>query len=469
MRYIKDIVLRNFQSHTNSNITIGEPGQVTGIVGPTGNGKTAILRALKWVSHNTPSGDDFIKVGEKECRVAVIMSNEVIVERLRSKGGVNRYNIIKAGDVQKYESFGTGVPAEVQAALEISPLTIGDQTFTLNFSGQLDGPFLGNDLPSSARAKVLGKLSGVEEVDYANRLLGIDLYRLKRDAEVWEAQTIALAAQLKNYEYLESLEEIIETVQKSLDDAEDTDFKLSRLQRIQNEQNDGRLRLSKDKDRINSLNWSSNITKVMDAMQDLEQGKTLQRILDQMIMLLNALEGNQSKVAVSNNALSLTNQLPVAEGMLHKIEQMQEITKQLQCLSAFKSRLQDQAGRLSKIDAQGIDEAASLADRLRQYSQLSVGIQTETENRNEYKRLVTALSMELESPISEGQALLNKIDEMWELVNDLEFYLNRKEDMSSLVKNAKAKEDIAANQYKTFTDEYHVCPLCHQEVKEWRI
>ena len=47
MRYIKKIILQNFQSHKYSIVELDE--QLNVIVGPSDSGKSAIIRALKWV------------------------------------------------------------------------------------------------------------------------------------------------------------------------------------------------------------------------------------------------------------------------------------------------------------------------------------------------------------------------------------------------------------------------------------
>ena len=59
MRYIKKIILENFQSHKYSVIELNEELNV--IVGPSDSGKSAIIRGLKWALYNEPSGDYFIR------------------------------------------------------------------------------------------------------------------------------------------------------------------------------------------------------------------------------------------------------------------------------------------------------------------------------------------------------------------------------------------------------------------------
>ena len=52
---IQSVHIQNFQSHKNSTLEFS-PG-VNIIVGTSDSGKTAIIRALRWVVWNRPSGD----------------------------------------------------------------------------------------------------------------------------------------------------------------------------------------------------------------------------------------------------------------------------------------------------------------------------------------------------------------------------------------------------------------------------
>ncbi|AFL99489.1 hypothetical protein Desde_1057 [Desulfitobacterium dehalogenans ATCC 51507] len=217
-RSLKALKLTNFQSHGNTHIEFAGQGCLTVITGPSDSGKSAIIRALKWLLYNSPRGDGFITVGKNECSVQGTYDNGTAITRTRSRGGINRYQI---GD-QTYEGFGTGVPLEVQQATGIRELRIGDQTYLLNLSDQLAGPFLGNDsTPAPARAKVLGKLAGTEEMDHAGKEVGTDLFRAKREREGLESYIESTEKALDGYAWIPvreahliELDSIIEDVKR---------------------------------------------------------------------------------------------------------------------------------------------------------------------------------------------------------------------------------------------------------------
>lgn len=210
---IQKIIIENFQSHARTEVIPAGPGQLTVIVGQSRQGKTAIFRALRWLFYNAPDGSDFIRWGCTFARVTAEYADGTQVIRHRTSGSVNRYIIRKPSltdkqgqfEEQVYEGFGRGaVPLEVQQITGVSPVEIGEGlTLNLNLAEQLDGPFLGNKAVSStARAKVLGKLAGTEEVDLAGKQLGTDLFRWKRDKEAHEKAIRETETQLQGYEYL---------------------------------------------------------------------------------------------------------------------------------------------------------------------------------------------------------------------------------------------------------------------------
>lgn len=212
MKNLKSIHLKNFQSHKNTLITFAKQGALTVITGPSDSGKSAVIRALRWVFYNVPQGYGFIFNAEDKCSVLLTYDDGTTVERIRSRGGVNRYVV----NGQVYEGFGTGVPLEVRQASGIRKLEIGDQSFLLNLSEQLDGPFLGKSVSGPARAKVLGKLAGTEEIDYAGKEIGTDIYRAKKQKELYERDIEGLDKQIARYDFVFKWEKATAQAEKIL-------------------------------------------------------------------------------------------------------------------------------------------------------------------------------------------------------------------------------------------------------------
>lgn len=121
---LKSLQLNNFQAHKNLKIEF--PPGITVIKGPSDVGKSAVLRALRWLALNDMAGEDFITHGEDEVVVVLDTDRGKIVRR---KGIENIYKL----DGKVLKSFGAGkVPEIVEQALGLGEI---------NFQKQHDSPF----------------------------------------------------------------------------------------------------------------------------------------------------------------------------------------------------------------------------------------------------------------------------------------------------------------------------------------
>lgn len=219
VNYLKKLTIENFQSHVKTTIEPAPPGQLTVITGPSDSGKTAVLRAGRWVFNNQPQGADFIRVGASFARTTVDYASGHTVIRERTKA-TNRYKIVAPGadgaktGPQVFEGFGSSVPLEVQEITGVKPVKIGDLELNLNLVGQLDGPFLGSSISGGARAKVLGKLAGTEEIDYAAKQLGTDLYRRNQDEKRLAGEVAELEEKIREYGWLPAVKAKIEALER---------------------------------------------------------------------------------------------------------------------------------------------------------------------------------------------------------------------------------------------------------------
>jgi len=200
---IKSIKLVNFQSHRNTEI-FPDAG-LTVILGPTDQGKSAIIRALKWVLYNEPRGTDFITAGCKYCAVTLEMSDGTIIIRERD-GNKNRYILKKQGREQIFEGFGNSVPFEITRAHGIPKIHIDkDSTSAVNLAEQLEAPFLISE-SGSTRAKALGQLIGVHIIDAAQRNTIRDLTEAEQRKRSINNEILDINEELKNYQDLQDLE-----------------------------------------------------------------------------------------------------------------------------------------------------------------------------------------------------------------------------------------------------------------------
>ena len=113
---IERIQIRNFQKHELLRIKF-DP-EITAIIGPSDAGKSSILRAIRWVALNRPTGDGFVREGSEEGAQATLWLDGQKIRRTKHGTKENAYEL--NGDVLR--AFGTDVPDEVSNTLKIDEI-----------------------------------------------------------------------------------------------------------------------------------------------------------------------------------------------------------------------------------------------------------------------------------------------------------------------------------------------------------
>lgn len=209
---IKRVSINNFQSHKNTVLDFSEGLNV--ITGPSDQGKSAVIRAIKWVIYNEPRGTDFIRYGATSARVVLELynGNKIIRERTKNK---NRYKIVTPDEKElNFEGFGSEVPEEVVKILgtpKVS-LDIGLHS-TINIAEQLEGPFLLTET-GAARAKAIGRFAGLHIIDRALKDCITDLRRENQAVERVEAELESTQKKIKEYRKLKIVREKIKRAEK---------------------------------------------------------------------------------------------------------------------------------------------------------------------------------------------------------------------------------------------------------------
>jgi len=203
MNYIRKVILENFQSHKYTEIEFDKHLNV--IVGPSDQGKTAIIRGIKWALFNEPTGDYFVREGESECSVTVVFSNNVKLKRYRNRGKNYYYIYDSDGNETILEGFGKNLPEEVVRLTSINKILLDSNVSNLiNIGEQLEGPFLLSQT-ASTKANAIGRLVGVHIIDDALSDTLKDIKNLKSRKRNHEEDLEKLNAELKEYDYLEDL------------------------------------------------------------------------------------------------------------------------------------------------------------------------------------------------------------------------------------------------------------------------
>lgn len=239
MRQVTRLLVENFQSHERSELRFGSGLNV--IVGPSDNGKSALLRALRWALYNEPRGNEFVRAGARECRVTVTLSDGVTIVRelLLTRSGAagrNRYLLtLPEQETRVFEGFGTEVPAEVVRAHGMPQVVLdADKRVVLSVATQLEGPFMMTET-GSTRARAIGRLLGVHVVDAATRSTQRDLRSVRTEVSRFEKDRERYDAELQPYADIPGQEARLQRAEAALDQAEVLGRRLERLRALQAE------------------------------------------------------------------------------------------------------------------------------------------------------------------------------------------------------------------------------------------
>ena len=206
---IKRITLQNFQSHKHTVLEFTDG--INALVGKTDSGKSACIRALKWVLTNRPSGDAFVNhdaFNEKGKQVlpcsVVIETDSHIVERYKFKTK-NSYTV----DGVELNAIGTDVPDEVLEALNLNDI---------NIQFQMDRPFLLTE-SSGEVARILNRVVKLDNIDTTLRQLNIYRQRLNttKDSLQYQVDTIKKDIEKIDIADIETTVEMAELLEEKLD------------------------------------------------------------------------------------------------------------------------------------------------------------------------------------------------------------------------------------------------------------
>ncbi len=146
---ISKVEIRNFSTHKKQDIEFSP--NVTTITGSSFLGKSTILRAIKFVCMNQPTGDKFVSWDAEKTSVRLTIDKKKITRR---KGkGVNSYNL--SGYKDPFKAFGNDVPKPISDLVNMDDL---------NFQGQHDKPFWFCETAGEV-SRQLNKIINLEVID----------------------------------------------------------------------------------------------------------------------------------------------------------------------------------------------------------------------------------------------------------------------------------------------------------------
>lgn len=295
MKYLKKIIIDNFQSHLHTELDF-ELG-LNVITGQSDKGKSAILRALKWVLYNEPRGSDFVRFGTNECSVTIITDDGFTVTRKR-KGNKNTYIIISPdGEKHESENFGNDVPNEVYSALNMRRIKLDtDNETKINLNEQLDAPFLLSET-GTLRAKAIGRIVNTNILDAAERDILKDISNNNLTVKNIEKQITEIDEELSRYGNIEDLEKTISQIDILYEKAVNINSKVQKLRELQQKIAYINESINDNKKTLDSLKPLTSMIESYSLLKEKYSNLHRLKVVFEKLKLLN--------LEIANNSLSL--------------------------------------------------------------------------------------------------------------------------------------------------------------------
>ncbi|NMA86549.1 MAG: AAA family ATPase [Tissierellia bacterium] len=472
MKYIKKVILENFQSHKYTEMEFDKNLNV--IVGPSDQGKSAIIRGIKWALFNEPSGDFFIREGESECSVIIEFSDNTKIKRYRSKTRNAYYLYDENGDEIIFEGFGTNVPHEIMDKTLIRKVVLdGSRSNAINIGEQLEGPFLLSE-KNSIRANAIGRLVGVHIIDDALKDTLRDGRNLNIKKKSYETNLEKLKENLKEYDYLDKLSEKISQLENIRLEIHDKETKLVDL-----------IRISKKLQAINAEILK--IHNYLEKMKNLEQIMEIEKQLIEKINFYNSINRKSNRLNSINiqinedkktlnelkNIESCEKTIGNIETFSTKLNKLKKLQSNYRLLMKNKSKTNYQLKLLADIDIVE-NNFATIEKSYQKYNNL-LRLNRNLSQINKSLSLGTIYIDKL-SKIDYISNMENEICEKNQRLKSLMVYNNRYESISkayTIEKKQLERLNEESNkylmEYKNLLNEIKVCPLCFSNIDKTRI
>jgi exonuclease SbcC len=416
VKHIAKVIIENFQSHGRSELEFGRGLNV--IIGPSDNGKSAVLRAIRWALYNEPRGSEFVRSGARECRVTVTMSDgaEIVRELTLTKSGAparNRY-IVKMPDAepQVYEGFGIEVPAEVIKAHGMPQVQLDtDKRVFLSFGSQLEGPFLMAE-SGSLRARAIGRLLGVHVVDAAMRNTQRDQRSVKQETARLEQRLEQYDQDLQHYADIPEQEEKLERAEAFLAMAEEYRTRLTRLEALREQ-----LEQSEREEILLGARLGA-LAELPEAERQLKQAEELHRQEARLERLAQEIGRVDQERRVYKSRIDALTALPIAEERARaaaekqvRLTNLTRVETELKVRDTELGRLQRELGQLTGVGQAGdqVQRAQASLARLEKLEQRLADLQDVAQRVAKGKEMLAQTEGDLRAHLAEYEGVLRRL------------------------------------------------------------
>ena len=314
---ITKIKIKNFETWIDQEFDLC-PG-LNILSGESDQGKSGIIRAIKWNSFNRPQGDDFrndtLTDKKESVSVSITYSDDTSIIRTKNNSGKNNYIIEKDGkEIKTLTALRTDVPQEI---FDIS------KTKAVNIQGQhpTEQYFLLAETPGQV-AKEFNKVSGLTIMDKAMYEINHEIRETKSELEVYQKEVEKITIKIKESEWVDKAEKFSKKLYSVLTELLSKEKKVNQIKII----------IGKIQEIENKL---KDLKDIPSALEKLEKLSNAQQKINRTIKRTEKIQYFIEKIITTRKEVSKLNQIP-------KIKQELEIldTKNLSC-TIQKKRVMD--------------------------------------------------------------------------------------------------------------------------------
>ncbi|MFP4526817.1 MAG: AAA family ATPase [Bacteroidales bacterium] len=289
---IRSLELNNFQSHKNSLLEF-DPG-VNIIVGNTDSGKSSLIRSLKLVIYNKPSGDSFISHWAKQLNVKLEVDDHTIQ---RVKGSSNKYIL----DDKEFTSFGTTTPDEINQVINMSDV---------NTQFQLDPAFLLSST-SGEVAQYLNKVANLDQIDKSQKNIKREITQLSKKVEFYDTNIKQNREKLENFKFVKKLENSLKEITKEQERLNSNHQKRSKIAKLVTDTKEVQNQCRNEKEFVRN---ESLVNKAIDKLNYVKKLRQEKEKLQNLI----------SKIQTTKNDISSLSEASKFEPLVHRIENLKQ-------------------------------------------------------------------------------------------------------------------------------------------------
>lgn len=286
--YIQKLIIKNFQSHKYTEIDFHDG--LNAIIGPSHSGKTAIIRALRFVLYNEPKGSNFIRHGENEVMVRVYFSDGAYLERKRTRKSSGSYIIgYPDGQTREIKGFSNQSLVDIWSIHQMPYIQLTKDLETcLNVNTQLEPHFLIGHSPST-RAMIIGHLTGVNHIDYAIKILNQSTTSTQQKIKMFKQEKEELHEELEQFSDIEEKERRLNQIKQCIEAIQEKQNKLDRIKKLVDiQQNIKQLERA-----IEEAHQPVPINKIKESILNIENQIRLQQRIKKLLSLKQATENEQ--------------------------------------------------------------------------------------------------------------------------------------------------------------------------------